>query len=66
MTLADVRRLHKHWEKFPPLRVLVAACGAALGVKLPSAEDAPAPMTAQEAQRLYEMTGGKVPGVAGV
>lgn len=38
MTLLDVQRLSNHWRRSPPLRVLVSACAAALGVKLPSTE----------------------------
>ena len=39
MTLFDVQRLSNHWRQFPPLRILVAMCASALGVKLPITED---------------------------
>jgi hypothetical protein len=39
MTLSEVRRIGNHWKRQPPLRVLVAGCAAALGVKLTPEED---------------------------
>lgn len=68
MTLADVSRLHAHWKTNPPLRVLVRGVGAALGIdwsKIKAEEPAERQkkyMTADDARRLYEATGGRIPG----
>lgn len=51
MTLQDVNRIFSHWKRNPPLRVLVASCAAALGVKLPEPEEGkPKPMGIQQAR----------------
>jgi len=62
MTLFDVRRLSNHWRRTPPLRILVAGCAAALGVKLPDDPDKPAEknkyMTAEQFGLLVRATDG--------
>ena len=66
MTLHDVGRISRHWQKNPPLRTLVAACAAALGVKLENLigdSNKPKPMTYEEFQAMVKRTGGKIPGV---
>lgn len=65
MTLDDVQRLYKHWEKHPPLRALVASVAHSLGVKLPQSDqpNKALHMNADEARALLEMTGGKIPGI---
>lgn len=64
MTLHEVDRIFKHWQVMPPLRVLVAACAASLGVKLPdNPANKPKPMTAEEAKRFFAVTGGRIEGV---
>lgn len=63
MTLHDVRRLHNHWRKNPPLRTLVAACASALGVKIKLPDEKPLYMTAEEAMALKRIGGGKIAGV---
>ena len=60
MTLFDVQRLTNHWRWSPPLRVLVAACAAALGVKI-GASEKPDPskyMTADQFDALVRATDG--------
>ena len=64
MTLHDVRRLHNHWRREPPLRVLVAAVAHAFGVKFPEAQETkPSAMTESEARLLMAQTEGRIPGV---
>lgn len=60
MTIFDIQRLTRHWRKHPPLRVLVQAVAASLGVKFdpPTADKAKQHMTADEFKRLVDMTGG--------
>lgn len=60
MTLFDVQRLTNHWRELPPLRILVAACAAALGVKLPEPEDQKQKkyLTAEEFGRMVDATDG--------
>ena len=58
MTLFDVQRLTNHWRGSPPLRVLVTACAAALGVKIGAAEkpDPSKYMTADQFDALVRAT----------
>ena len=58
----DVKRLFKHWSKFPPVRVLVAA---AIGFEPPPDEEENKKryMTAEDMKRMMDMTGGKIPGL---
>ena len=60
MTLHDVQRLTNHWRRSPPLRVLVACCAAALGVKLPDADQLPRNkhLTAEEFGAMVRATDG--------
>jgi hypothetical protein len=63
MTLHDVQRLTNHWRRSPPLRILVACCAAALGVKLPEmgAPDKSNHLNADEFAALVRATdGGRV------
>jgi len=63
LTLDDVNRLFKHWQKYPPLRDLVAAF---IGFEIPDDEpEAPKQyMTAEGFKQLMGMTGGRVPGMS--
>lgn len=61
MTLSDVERLFSHWNKFPPVRILVAAF---VGFKPDDPEDGKKYVTTEEARAFMRMTGGKIPGVA--
>ncbi len=65
MTLHDVRRLSDYARMNPPVRVLVAMCAAALGVKLPQPDDNKSSkyLTAEELRRIIDATGGRVPGM---
>jgi hypothetical protein len=64
MTLRDVNRIYKRWERFPPLPVLVAGIGKALGLEFDfDKPPAPSPMTEKELDRLLAMTGGKIAGI---
>lgn len=65
MTLHDFGRLQKHWEEVPPLRHLVAGVAASLGVKIEPKSSKPKPMSPEEAWRMFQQTGGKIPGVDG-
>lgn len=65
MTLHDVNRLRRHWQYDPPLRMLVRYVGQTLGINLPERPDPAAHMTAEEAQRMFAATGGRIPGVGG-
>lgn len=60
MTLHDVQRLMNHWRRSPPLRILVASCAVALGVKLPNVEQSSPSkyLNADEARRLFGATDG--------
>jgi len=59
MTLPDVQRLSNHWRRTPPLRVLVAGCAAALGVKWPDGtESKNKHLNAEEFGALVRATGG--------
>jgi len=67
MTLHDVDRITKGWNKAPPPRMLLMAIGAALGIKFqPTKLDKPKYMTADEARALMRATGGKIEGVGKV
>lgn len=67
MTLHDVKRLIGHWQKYPPLRALVAAVAGSLGVKFPDPnEPKPSYMTAKEAARMLAVTGGRIDGIGGI
>lgn len=62
--MADVERLNGHWKKHPPLRHLVHAIAAALGIKFSEQDqDKPKPMTLEEFTRMVRSTGGKIEGV---
>lgn len=69
MTLHDIRRLNSHWQRMPPLRVLVMGVAHALGIKFdikPSSAEAEQRqrqyMTADDAKRMIAITGGRVEG----
>ena len=65
LTLDDVNRIFRHWQRFPPVRLLVAL---AIDFKFPPPEDGEDAgnkyMTADDLKRLMAMTGGKIPGVS--
>jgi hypothetical protein len=58
MTIFDVRRLTNHWRKNPPLRVLVRAVAASLGVEFKEPSDKSKYLNAEEFKRLVEQTSG--------
>lgn len=61
MTLDDINRLFKHWQKYPPLRDLVAAF---VGFEIPPDEPAESKyLTADDFKRMMAMTGGRIPGM---
>lgn len=64
MTLHDVQRLHNHWRREPPLRVLVSAVASSLGIKLPEAQsETKSYITEAEARRMIAQTGGRIDGM---
>ena len=63
VSLLDYQSLVNHWRWQPPLRVLVAMCAVALGIKLPEKPDPKNHMTTEEALRMFAQTGGKIEGV---
>lgn len=56
MTLADAHRIFKHWERFPPVRRLVAA---AIGFKPPELVDKSKHLTLEEFQAMLSAGMGK-------
>lgn len=68
MTLDDALMFSDHFKRHLPLRVLVMACAAALGVKFPEFESKKPEskyLTAEEFRRIVQTTGGRVPGMGG-
>jgi hypothetical protein len=51
MTLPQVYRILAHWKRNPPLRALVTACAAALGVQFPNPEEDNKPKTYMSANQ---------------
>lgn len=62
MTLFDLARLNRFWQKNPPLVVMVRTIASALGVEIKEQEQ-PAYITEQEARRLAATFDGRIPGV---
>lgn len=54
MKISEVKRLYRYWEKFPPVRVLVAL---AVGFEIPQAESEKKYLTREDIERFVSMSG---------
>lgn len=55
MTLFDIERLNRHWEKVPPLRLIVMGVAKSLGVEFNLTQGKPKEPTAREAEAMIRM-----------
>ncbi len=64
MTLHDVDRIFKGWQKTPSPRMMLMAIGSALGIKYQPPKSETKHMTAEEARVFMAQTGGRIEGLS--